>query len=91
MKSGRFTSNFSRASKRKIALRETYCTAGFRRSLCRLWVSRLASGRSRRSWYVRYASNNDPIGASQRSVAMCQKRTKCTQQKPHSITSSAIC
>src|SRR5262249_51264500 len=36
MDSRRFTSNFSRASKRKIALRETYYTAGFRRSLCRL-------------------------------------------------------
>ena len=34
--------------------------------------SRVASGRSRRSWHVRYASNSDPIGASQRSVAMCQ-------------------
>src|SRR5262245_16176719 len=32
------TANFSRASKRKIALRETYCTAAFRRSFCRLWV-----------------------------------------------------
>ena len=79
MKSGRFTSNFSRASKRKIPLRETYCTAGFRRSLCRLWVSRLASGRSRRSWYVRYASNNDPIGASQRSVARCHNQTYAPQ------------
>ena len=29
-------------------------------------------GRSRRSWRVRYASNSDPLGASQRSVAMCQ-------------------
>src|SRR5262245_27264905 len=40
MNSRRFTSNFSRASKRKIALLETYCTAGFPRSLCPLWVIR---------------------------------------------------
>src|SRR5262249_31028417 len=38
MNSRRFTSNFSRASKRKIALRETYRIAGFRSSLCPLWV-----------------------------------------------------
>jgi hypothetical protein len=38
MNSRRFTSNFSRASTRKIALRETYRTAGFRRSFCTLWV-----------------------------------------------------
>src|SRR5262249_3635765 len=41
MNSRRFTSNFSRASKRKMALRETYRTAGFRTSLCRLWVNRV--------------------------------------------------
>src|SRR5262249_34502857 len=34
----RYFVGFSRASKRKVALRETYCTAGFRRSLCPLWV-----------------------------------------------------
>src|SRR5262249_16424805 len=38
MNSRRFTSNFSRASKPKIALRETHCIARFRRSLSRLWV-----------------------------------------------------
>ena len=38
---------------------------------CPSWVSRVASGRPRRSWHVRYASNSDPIGASRRSVAMC--------------------
>jgi hypothetical protein len=37
--------------------------------------SRVASGRSRRSWHVRYASNSDPIGASQQNVALCQKET----------------
>src|SRR5262249_16500594 len=31
-------------------------------------------GRSRRSWRVRYASNSDPIGASQQNVALCHKR-----------------
>src|SRR5215831_9454457 len=45
-----------------------------------MWVSRVASGRSRRSWHVRYASNSDPIGASQRSVAMCHLRTRAPQQ-----------
>jgi hypothetical protein len=40
--------------------------------LCRLRVSRVASGRSRRSWDIRYASNSDPFGALQRSLAMCQ-------------------
>src|SRR5262245_11021185 len=37
---------------------------------CPLWVSRVASGPSQRSWHVCYASNSDPISASQRSVAM---------------------
>jgi hypothetical protein len=40
---------------------------------CLLRVSRVASGPSRRSWHVRYAFNSDPIGASQRSVAMCHQ------------------
>lgn len=35
MNSRRFTSNLSRTSKRKIARRETYCTAGFPSTLCR--------------------------------------------------------
>src|SRR5215510_10925789 len=50
-----FHHNFSRASKRKIALRETYCTAGFRRSLCRLWVIFDRSAPSRRLRHVRFA------------------------------------
>src|SRR5262245_64904766 len=33
-----FHQQFSRPSKRKVALGETYCTAEFRRSLCRLGV-----------------------------------------------------
>src|SRR5262245_48483200 len=41
---------------------------------------RLASGPSRRSWHVRYDCKSDPIGASQRSVAMCHKRTYAVQQ-----------
>ena len=72
------------------------CSAECQSRLCRLWVSRVASGTSRRSWHVRYASNSDPIGASQRSVAMCHLRTHAAQQKTqqiaaalHSITSSA--
>ena len=49
------------------------CTATIKSRACLTWVSRVASGRSRCSWHVRYASNSDPIGASQRNVAMCQK------------------
>src|SRR5262249_51371701 len=57
MNSRRFTSSFSRASKRKIALREAYCTAGFRRSLCRLWVkNRYCSGRAQDFRFVSDAS-----------------------------------
>src|SRR5262245_9645631 len=41
-----------------------------------MWVRSVASGRSRRSWHVRYASNSDPIGVSQRSVARCQEETR---------------
>src|SRR5262249_39178795 len=53
----------SRASNRKIALRETCCTAGFRRCLCRLWVIHVASARCGPSRRVRYATNIDQIGA----------------------------
>src|SRR4029077_11162036 len=51
------------------------CIATKSAALCPSWVSRVASRRSRRSWHVRYASKSDPIGASQRSVAMCHKFT----------------
>jgi Uri superfamily endonuclease len=40
--------------------------------LCRLRVSRVASGRSRRSWHVRYASNSDRVGASEQNNALYQ-------------------
>jgi hypothetical protein len=43
-------------------------------------VSRAGSRRSRSGWHVRYASNSDPIGASQRSVAMCHSPTYAVQQ-----------
>jgi hypothetical protein len=36
--------------------------------LCRLWVKRATSMRSRRSRNVRYASNTDRIGASQQNI-----------------------
>jgi hypothetical protein len=56
MNSRRFTGNFSRALKRKIALREAYCTAGIRRSFCRLWVVNCGRAyRSHMSTNVRFA------------------------------------
>src|SRR5262249_26990967 len=58
MNSRRFTSNFSRATKRKIALRETYCTAGFRRSLYRLLVVFEPRGPSDTSLFVREPFTN---------------------------------
>jgi hypothetical protein len=45
-----------------------------------LWVMRVASVCPRRSWHVRYASDSDRIGASQRTVAMGHSPTYAVQQ-----------
>src|SRR5262245_54204532 len=39
-----FQGSVSRASNRKIPLREAYCTAGFQRRLCPLWVDAVEKG-----------------------------------------------
>jgi len=75
MNSRRFTSNFSRASRRKIAPRETYCTAGFPRSLCPLWVNCDQGGRSQKLVHVRFTSKSGQTGRHLAMSALCQKRT----------------
>jgi hypothetical protein len=89
MNSRRFTSNFSRASKRKIALRETYCTAGFQCALCPLWVK--SGGDDRTMWPPMSASlRKRTIGGRPVKSALCHKATYALQQTaPYSITSSA--
>jgi hypothetical protein len=44
-------------------------TAGFNPGRCPLWVIFVRSTRFQRSRHVRFASNSDQIGASQRTVA----------------------
>ena len=80
--SRRFTSHFSPCFQAEDTTARDLLHCGISRSLCRLWVSRVASGRSQRSRHVRYASNSDPIGASQRSVVMCQERSFRTVKIP---------
>src|SRR5262245_8113373 len=56
------------------------CAAGFRRSLCRLWVNRYRSTRSRPARNVRFTSNSGQTLAPQRNVASCHLLLYAPQQ-----------
>src|SRR5262249_23537988 len=76
---------------RKIALRETYCTAGFRRSLCRVWVNRGRGDRSRTIVYVRFAPKADKrVAAVLRLLCANRDLTRRSKMRRYSITSSAV-
>src|SRR5262245_55244406 len=81
MNSRRFNSNLSRASTRKIPLRETYCTAGFQAALWSLWVNRSRSTGSQRGRHFRFAPESDGRPSRCKSVAQCQEETYAVQQK----------
>jgi hypothetical protein len=90
MNSRRFTGNFSRAPKGKIAPRESYCTAGFRRSLCRLWVICVESIGRLRSRHARFAPKADNYAGIPISPLSARKRHMHRSKRHHySITSSA--
>jgi hypothetical protein len=52
------------------------CAAGFQSALCRLRVTLDTFGRGAAAILVRYASNSDQAGDSQRNVAKCQSGPK---------------
>src|SRR5258708_30165466 len=57
---------------------------------CQSWVKRVASRRSRRARHVRFTSNNDRIGASQKTGASCQEATSA-RSKPTPSFNHFIC